>query len=127
MTIPTSSIEQVIPVQGAMAQPSTRAKRQRFLFIRNAKAATGLVILGLYVLFAIIGPWVAPYDPSARGNDLVKGPSGSHWFGTTHLGQDIFSQILVGTRSVVYVGFLAGLIATTLSVLIGVTASVVAM
>jgi peptide/nickel transport system permease protein len=122
MTIPTSSIEQVIPGQGSMAQPSRRPKRQRFLFVSNRKAAAGLVVLGLYVLFAIIGPWVAPYDPDARGNDLVKGPSAAHWFGTTHLGQDIFSQILVGTRSVMYVGFLAGIIATTLSVLIGVTA-----
>src|SRR3954451_6060527 len=121
MTIPTSSIEQVIPGQGAMAQPE-RVKRQRFLFMRNGKAATGLTVLGLYVLFAVIGPWIAPYDPSARGNDLVQGPSASHWFGTTHLGQDIFSQILVGTRSVIFVGFAAGIIATTLSVLVGVTA-----
>jgi peptide/nickel transport system permease protein len=113
VTIPTSSIDQVIP---------GRARRQRFRFVRNRKAAAGLIILGLYVLFAIIGPWVAPYDPDARGNDLVQGPSAHHWLGTTHLGQDVFSQILVGTRSVIYVGFLAGFIATTLSVLIGVTA-----
>lgn len=91
-------------------------------FVRNTKAAVGLSILSVYVLIGIIGPWIAPYDPSARSNDLVQGPSARHWFGTTHLGQDIFSQILDGTRSVMYVGFLAGLIATTLSVLIGVTA-----
>ncbi|WP_433366310.1 ABC transporter permease [Actinoplanes sp. CA-142083] len=126
MTIPTSSIEQVIPGQGSMAQPESpkpgKVKRQRFRFVRNRKAAAGLIILAVYVLLAIIGPWIAPYDPSARSNDLVQGPSAAHWFGTTHLGQDIFSQILVGARSVVYVGFLAGIIATVLSVLIGVTA-----
>ena len=79
MTIPTSSIEQVIPGQGSMAQPvSARpAKRRRFTFLRNAKAATGLVIFGIYLLFAIIGPWIAPYDPDARGNALVKVPSGA--------------------------------------------------
>jgi len=126
MTIPTSSIEQVIPGQGSMAQPETarpgKARRQRFRFLRNGKASVGLAILGVYVVFAIIGPWVAPYDPSARGNDLVQGPSARHWLGTTHLGQDVFSQLLVGTRSVVYVGFLAAIIATVLSVLIGVAA-----
>jgi peptide/nickel transport system permease protein len=124
MTIPTSSIAQVIPGQGAMAQPDSAkpAKRRRFTFLRNVKAATGLVIFGLYALFAIIGPWVAPYDPDARGNDLVKGPSGAHWLGTDHLGRDILSQLLVGTRSVLYVGLLAGVVATVLSVLIGVTA-----
>src|SRR3954469_20496052 len=126
MTIPTSSVEQVIPGQGAMAQPDdatpTRARRQRFRFVANAKATTGLVVLGLYILFAIIGPWIAPYDPDKQSEELVQGPSAAHWFGTTHLGQDILSQILVGTRSVIFVGLLAGIVATILSVLIGVTA-----
>ncbi|WP_346534231.1 ABC transporter permease [Micromonospora sp. DPT] len=125
MTISPSSIEQVIPGQGAMAQPSAapdRAKRRRFRFIANAKAATGLVILGIYCLFAVIGPWVAPYDPDARSSDVLQAPSATHWFGTTHLGQDIFSQILVGARSVMVVGLVAGVLATILSVLIGVTA-----
>ncbi|GIF03651.1 ABC transporter permease [Actinoplanes siamensis] len=126
MTIPTSSIEQVIPGEGSMAQPETgkrgKAKRQRFRFVSNRKAATGLVMLAIYLLFAIIGPWVAPYAPDARSNDLIQSPSGAHWLGTTHLGQDVFSQLLVGTRSVIFVGFFAGIIATMLSVLIGVTA-----
>ncbi|MDT4992899.1 MAG: peptide/nickel transport system permease protein [Actinoplanes sp.] len=126
MTIPTSSVQQVIPGQGAMAQPEaakpTKAKRQAFRFVSNPKAATGLVVLGIYILFAIIGPWVAPYDPDAQSNDLVQPPSAAHWFGTTHLGQDILSQILVGTRGVMVVGFAAGIVATALSVLIGVTA-----
>ena len=129
MTIPTSSIEQVIPGQGSMAQPEAgkpaRTKRQRFLFLSNRKAATGLVILGIYILLAIIGPWIAPFDPGARGDDLMQGPSGEHWMGTTHLGQDVYSQLLVGTRSVIFVGFLAGIVATILSVIIGVTAGYV--
>jgi peptide/nickel transport system permease protein len=126
MTIPTTSVEQVIPGQGAMAQPAepkpTKAKRRSFRFVSNAKAATGLIVIGIYILFAIIGPWVAPYDPDAQSNDLVAPPSAAHWFGTTHLGQDILSQILVGTRGVMVVGFAAGIVATALSVLIGVTA-----
>ncbi|SCF17689.1 peptide/nickel transport system permease protein [Micromonospora coriariae] len=125
MTISPSSIEQVIPGQGAMAQPSAapgRAKRRRFRFIANAKAATGLAILGIYCLFAVIGPWVAPYNPDARSGDVLQAPSLRHWFGTTHLGQDIFSQILVGARSVMVVGLVAGVLATILSILIGVTA-----
>ncbi|RZU75928.1 peptide/nickel transport system permease protein [Micromonospora kangleipakensis] len=125
MTISPSSIEQVIPGQGAMAQPAAapgRAKRRRFRFVANAKAATGLVILAVYCLFAVIGPWVAPYDPDARSGDVLQPPSTTHWFGTTHLGQDIFSQILVGARSVMVVGLIAGVLATILSILIGVTA-----
>ena len=125
MTIPTSSIEQVIPVQGSMAQPEAgepgRAKRQRFRFLSNRKATAGLIILGVYMLLAIIGPWIAPFDPGARSDDLMQPPSSEHWMGTTHLGQDVYSQLLVGTRSVIFVGFVAGIVATVLSVLIGVT------
>jgi peptide/nickel transport system permease protein len=124
-TIPTSSIEQVIPEQGAMAQPETapkRARRQRLRFVANGKAATGLAMLGGYGILAVIGPWIAPYDPDARSDDLLQPPSADHWFGTTHLGQDLFSQILVGTRGVMVVGIVAGVVATALSVLVGVTA-----
>ena len=91
-------------------------------FLRNRKAFGGLVVVGIYALFAVIGPWVAPLDPSKRGADLLQPPSAHHWFGTTHLGQDIFSQVLVGTRSVMFVGLVAGAIATVLSILVGVTA-----
>jgi peptide/nickel transport system permease protein len=126
MTIPTSSIDQVIPGQGSMAQPSLtpagKARRRRFRFFANGKAATGLTVLAIYIVFAVIGPWIAPYDPSARSSELVQPPSAAHWFGTTHLGQDILSQILVGTRGVIIVGLTAGVVATILSVLIGVTA-----
>jgi peptide/nickel transport system permease protein len=97
------------------------AKRQRLRFVANPKAATGLTVLAIFIVIAVIGPWIAPFDPSARSSDLIQAPSGKHWFGTTHLGQDIFSQVLVGTRGVMFVGLLAGLIATALSVLIGVS------
>lgn len=107
---------------GGTAADLTPKSRRHFRFVANAKAATGLTVVLFYLLLAVIGPWVAPYDPTARGHDLLQAPSAKHWFGTTHLGQDIFSQILVGARSVLYVGFLAGLVATVLSILIGVAA-----
>jgi peptide/nickel transport system permease protein len=101
--------------------PIMPGKRRVLRFLAGWKVATGLSILGFFLLLAIIGPWIAPYDPSARSNDLMLGPSAAHWFGTTHLGQDILSQLLVGTRSVLVVGLLAGIVATVLAVLIGVT------
>src|SRR4051794_30570482 len=94
---------------------------RRFRLLASRKATLGLAILAGYFVLAVIGPWVAPYDPGKRGPDLLRGPSARHWFGTTHLGQDIFSQMLVGTRSVIFVGFTAGIVATVLAVLIGVT------
>ncbi|MFP8886304.1 ABC transporter permease [Streptomyces mangrovi] len=101
------------------APPATRRDRLRFL--RNGKTATGLAILGLFVLLAVAGQWLAPHDPSAMSDDVLQPPSWEHPFGTTQTGQDIFSQVLVGTRGVLVVGFVAGFFATLLSVLVGVS------
>jgi peptide/nickel transport system permease protein len=104
------------------AQPGPTGGRRKFLFLRNAKAVTGLIILAVFTVIAIIGPWIAPYDPDARSDDMLAPPSWEHWLGTTHIGQDVFSQILVGTRGVMVVGFVAGIVATIIGVLVGVTA-----
>ncbi|MEU9063686.1 ABC transporter permease [Streptomyces sp. NPDC048430] len=98
------------------------AGRAKFRFLRGGKTRAGLLILVFFALFAVIGPWIAPYDPDAMSDQLLQPPSADHWFGTTHTGQDVLSQILVGTRGVLMVGFIAGFLATVLSVLIGVTA-----
>jgi len=98
-------------------------KRQRFVVLRNTKSLTGLAIMAFFVLVAIIGPWVAPFDPSKPYPvDMLQGPSWKHLLGTTQLGQDIFSQLVVGTRGVMTVGLTAGIIATALAVLVGVSA-----
>jgi peptide/nickel transport system permease protein len=101
------------------------AGKRKLLFLRNGKAITGLAILGFFAVLAVIGEWIAPYDPSAVSPDILQPPSGAHWFGTTHLGQDILSQVLVGTRGVLVVGLVAGVLATVIGVLIGVTAGFV--
>ena len=136
MTIDTSIVEETnelakpsqAPNTGVMAAVPRRSRRggqRKFLFLRNSKAITGMAILGFFFLIAIIGPWIAPYDPSARSDDVLQPPSWAHWSGTTHLGQDVFSQLLVGTRGVIVVGFVAGIIATAIGVIIGVTAGYV--
>ncbi|QAY72711.1 ABC transporter permease [Agromyces protaetiae] len=113
------------PQTGVVAAAAVKRKRgsgQQFLFLRNAKAVTGLAILGFFTLIAIIGPWIAPYDPSAQSEELLQPPSWQHLMGTTHLGQDIFSQLIVGTRGVMVVGFVAGILATAIGVIVGVAA-----
>ncbi|MCL1868886.1 MAG: ABC transporter permease [Promicromonosporaceae bacterium] len=99
------------------------AGRKKLVFLRNAKSFTGLAILAFFTVLAIVGPWVAPFDPNAVDpNNALAGPGGDHWLGTTQTGQDIFSQLLVGTRGVMIVGFAAGIIATVVAVIVGVTA-----
>lgn len=113
----------VQPTDAAVnAAPSATPRRDRLRFLRNRKTVIGLTLLGVFVLLAFIGPMIAPHDPSARSPELLQPPSWTHPFGTTQTGQDIFSQILVGTRGVLLVGLVAALVATFLSIVVGVTA-----
>lgn len=123
MAVETSVLTDTQDVATDATAPVTG--RRKLLFLRNGKALTGLAILGFFAVLAVIGEWIAPYDPSAVSSDILQPPSGAHWFGTTHLGQDILSQVLVGTRGVLVVGLVAGVLATVIGVLIGVTAGFV--
>jgi len=97
----------------------------RLMFLRNGKVTTGLVILGFFALLALLGPWIAPYDPNQVSDALLSPPSATHWLGTDHTGRDILSQLVVGTRGVLVVGLVAGVSATVVGVLVGVTAGFV--
>ena len=94
-----------------------------FAMFRNPKSLTGLIILGVFVLVAVFGSFIAPYGPLDKDfTALRQGPSGSHLLGTTHMGEDVFSQIIYGTRGVLVVGFLAGIMGTAIAVFMGVIA-----
>ena len=77
----------------------------------------------MFILIAIIGPAVAPYDPASTTTQTVALPPNiHHLLGTTSTGQDVLSQLLVGMRSTVVLGLMTGVIATALAVVVGVTA-----
>lgn len=89
----------------------------------NRLAAVGFFLLGVFVLIAIAAPIIAPYDPQQMAVGLTRqGPSAQHWLGTTAVGQDVWSQLLVGTRTSLTVGFTVGVLSTALAVIIGSTA-----
>jgi peptide/nickel transport system permease protein len=71
------------------------------------------------ILIAIFAPLLAPHSPTATDFPPYKGPSGTNWFGTTGNGQDVFSQLIYGSRVSLLVGLVAGLAATAVAVLIG--------
>jgi peptide/nickel transport system permease protein len=89
----------------------------------NRKALIGTILLGLFVLVAIFAPLLAPYDPHAQIFAQTLAPSGTHWLGTTGNGQDIWSQLLWSTRESLAIAIIAGLLATALSLAVGVTAA----
>jgi peptide/nickel transport system permease protein len=81
--------------------------RQRLL--RNPGAVTGLVLITLFVLVAVLAPLLAPYDPGEQDLSLIRpgvvpGPSADHWLGVDQLGRDILSRVVYGARSSLVIG-----------------------
>ncbi len=89
---------------------------------RSPKVLLGLAITGFFLLLTIIGPYLAPFNPSNTSFAPNLTPSAHHWLGTTSLGQDILSQTLVGARATMVVALVAGLVATMLATIVGVAA-----
>ena len=67
-------------------------------------------VIGLFVFLAVFGSLVAPQDPEASSVDVLEKPSADHLLGTTEVGSDVFSQLLVGARVSIVVGIAAALI-----------------
>lgn len=109
-----------------VAESSTRArwKMPSWLDVlwSNKKSRIGLILLSMFVLVAIFAPVIAPYDPHDTSFMSSEQPSAAHWLGTTQAGQDVFSQLVWGTRTSLIVGVLAGGLATFISLIIGMTA-----
>lgn len=85
----------------------------------NRKARCGIVILSIFVLIAIFGPWLSPYALSDTQFATAAGPSAAHWLGTTQNGQDVLTELLHGTRISMFVGFLAGAIVIVIAMIVG--------
>src|SRR5262245_14929348 len=90
---------------------------------RNPKALAGVSLFGFFVLVALFAPLIAPYDPNSLQFAQMLQPSARHLLGTTGSGQDIFSQLVWSARESLLIALGAGLGATVLSVLIGVSAA----
>jgi peptide/nickel transport system permease protein len=85
----------------------------------NRKVSIGVWILVFFVLLAACGPLIFRQDPNALGSDILQSPSPQHWLGTTQTGQDVFLQLVIGTRVSVVFGLLTGIVATIISVVVG--------
>ncbi len=90
------------------------------LVIGTWRGRFGLAVIALSVFMAVFGGLLAPYDPEASSLEVLQPPSTSHWLGTTNSGSDVFSQLLVGTRTSVVVGFAAALISAILGSAVGI-------
>jgi peptide/nickel transport system permease protein len=71
----------------------------RHVLAENPVTKVAALLFALFVVLALVGPWIVPFDPLASDTlSALKPPSLKHWFGTDALGRDIFSRTLVATR-----------------------------
>jgi peptide/nickel transport system permease protein len=86
----------------------------------NPLAATGVVLVVVFVILALFAPWIAPQDPASINLPArLDRPSSAHWFGTDELGRDILSRIVYGARISMLVGSCVVAASLALGLIIG--------
>jgi peptide/nickel transport system permease protein len=108
------------------ALSSSRSRWQQYLYIlgQNPLSVFSISLLFVFVFVAITGSLWMPYDPLASNTSIaLQAPNAQHWFGTDHLGRDVFSRVVIATRLDLFIALsavsLSSLIGTFLGALAG--------
>jgi peptide/nickel transport system permease protein len=111
---------------GVTAEPAPRRGRGSVLrsVLRNRKALIGLILFVIFLVLAAVPQlFTSVSDPNKLAFPPALPPSRDHLLGTTSLGQDIWAQLVYGTRQSLVIAVVAGFFATVLAVLVGVSAA----
>ena len=93
------------------------ATHARHVIGENPLTAAAFALFAMFIVLAVAGPWLAPYDPLATdAAAAMQPPSARHWFGTDSLGRDVLSRVMVAAR----VDFGIALSAVALSSVLGI-------
>jgi peptide/nickel transport system permease protein len=106
----------LIPGADLPPPPAVRGTSLLRRSLRLGRTRIGVALVGMLVLLAIIGPYVAPYGPSTPVGAPNSNPSSKAVLGTDYLGQDVLSRLLYGGRSILIIAVIAtalGLVAGT--------------
>ena len=127
---PTAAIPagqlQGLPLAGAGGGGIAGARSLRRMgraITSNRKATVGTALLVLFILVGLFPGVIAHDNPQAEIYPRSLSPSAQHWLGTTSFGQDMFAQVVWGTRPVLLIAFGVGILATVVAMLIGVAAA----
>ncbi len=115
-------------------QPRKTTRLQRFLdripilgdVLRRPLGALGFIIVFLFLLMVIFAPYLAPYDFAEQDiANMLQGPSRAHLLGTDHLGRDLWSRIVYGSRIALGVALPSVTVALSAGLVIGLIAGYV--
>ncbi len=91
----------------------------------SISAWVGGIMLSVFILAGVLGPWIAPYDVGPHALDLpnrFQGASAAHWLGTDSKGLDTLSQLLWGARSALQLSIIVVAISSTIGLVVGTVA-----
>ncbi|HWD66068.1 MAG TPA: ABC transporter permease [Solirubrobacteraceae bacterium] len=112
-----------VPIESAGALQAGRQQVRRELLgqlVRSPLFVIGALVLLFWIVCAIFGTAIAPHSPYAQNLEAInKSPGGAHLFGTDGLGRDMFSRVIVGSRSILTIAPLATLLGTAAGTAIG--------
>jgi peptide/nickel transport system permease protein len=116
-----------LPVPGG-SHPQARLRRHEWLAVLGAAARSrrgmiGLIIVGLVVAVAVIGPLVAPYSATQFVGMKFTPPSADHLLGTDVLGRDVLSRVLAGGWLLLAMAAAATVLGVAIGALAGITAA----
>jgi len=108
-------------------EPAPPRKRSRMplavrILLGRPSRIVACVLLLLFVLMAIVGPWIYSDNLAVDPNNLFAGPSAKHWLGTDYAGSDVFTEIVLGARYVIESAVVAGLITVAIGTAVGLSA-----
>jgi peptide/nickel transport system permease protein len=118
---PPSDASEAQPL-GARRRDETRRGLVRSM-LRNRKSRVGVILLAVFALLALLAPILVSGDPSEITALGAQSPSWGNLFGRTAKGQDVLDLTLWGARSSLLVGFVVGLGATALAIIVGLSSA----
>jgi len=109
-------------VNGVVELPPRVSEWRRFrrVFFSRSVVVFGMIILFLFIIVAIIAPWIAPYGPYEPDlGHTLESPGAAHWLGTDALGRDTLSRIIYGTRTSLEIGLIVVSVACIVGIALG--------
>ena len=99
-------------------------RRLRSFMRKQPLGTAGAVIVLIYIVVAVLAPWIAPYDPLANSYEHQFVPPGWPFiFGTDEWGRDILSRVIAGSRTALLVGFTCAFVGASLGLVLGVASA----
>jgi len=82
-------------------------------------AFIGMLLLAMYIIFAVAAPLIAPYNPVTKAGESFQPPSLQHLFGTDNLGRDLFSRVVYGSKIALQIAFISVVVAASIGIPLG--------